>query len=95
MPRDGSGIYSKPAGTTVSPNTTIESAPFNALIDDLVTDQNAARPVVAGGTGANNVNDARTNLGLGSAAIESTIPVAKGGTGATEGRYCQNKPWSW
>jgi hypothetical protein len=52
MPRDGSGVYSKPAGTTASPNTTIESAKYNAFADDLVTDANAARPLTAGGTGA-------------------------------------------
>lgn len=52
MPRDGSGVYSKPAGTTASPNTTIESAKYNATVDDLVVDANAARPVTAGGTGA-------------------------------------------
>jgi hypothetical protein len=51
MPRDGSGVYSKPAGTTASPNTTIESAKYNAFGDDLVTDLNAARPITAGGTG--------------------------------------------
>ena len=52
MPRDGSGVYSAPAGTTATPNTTIESAKYNALVSDLVSDANAARPVTAGGTGA-------------------------------------------
>lgn len=51
MPRDGSGVYSAPAGTTASPNTTIESSKYNALVSDLVTDANAARPITAGGTG--------------------------------------------
>lgn len=35
MPRDSSGNYSKPPGTTAIPNTTIESAPYNALQDDM------------------------------------------------------------
>jgi hypothetical protein len=64
MPRSGGGVYSKPAGTTAVTNTTIESAKYNSVIDDLVTDANAARPVSAGGTGAANAADARTNLGI-------------------------------
>lgn len=51
MPRAG-GIYSAPAGSDAVTNTTIESAKYNALIADLVTDANAARPITAGGTGA-------------------------------------------
>lgn len=51
MPRDGSGVYSPPAGSTATPNTTIESAKYNALVADLVTDANAARPITSGGTG--------------------------------------------
>ena len=43
---------SKPAGTTAVANTTIESAKFNSVIDDIITDLNAPRPIVAGGTGA-------------------------------------------
>ena len=35
-----------------------------------------------GGTGANNVADARANLGLGAVAVENVLPIAKGGTGA-------------
>lgn len=64
MPRNGSGVYSKPAGTTAVPNTTIESAKFNSVVDDLVADANAARPITAGGTGATNAADARDNLGI-------------------------------
>lgn len=51
MPRDGSGVYSPPAGTKGSPNTTIESSKYNAFVDDLASDANAARPITAGGTG--------------------------------------------
>lgn len=64
MSRNGSGVYSKPAGTTAVSGTTIESAKFNSVIDDLVDDANAARPIVAGGTGATTAAGARTNLGL-------------------------------
>lgn len=63
MPRDGSGIYSIPAGTQGTPDTTIESAKYNAYIADVATDLNAPRPIVAGGTGATNAASARTALG--------------------------------
>ncbi len=63
MPRTG-GVYTEPAGTKGTPNTTIQSAPYNAFVDDLVGDANAARPITAGGTGATNATTARTNLGL-------------------------------
>jgi hypothetical protein len=44
MPFNGQQIYSKPAGTTAAPNTTIESAKFNEVIDDLVNAINYQRP---------------------------------------------------
>lgn len=40
--------------------------------------------IAQGGTNAITAADARTNLGLGSVAVENTVPVAKGGTGATD-----------
>lgn len=61
MPRDGSGIYTKPFPDVIT-NTTIESAVENGTTNDLVTDANAARPIIAGGTGASNAVTARTNL---------------------------------
>ncbi|WP_370906442.1 hypothetical protein [Ensifer sp. WSM1721] len=45
------------------PNTTIQSVPYNALIDDLTADANAARPITAGGTGATSASGARAALG--------------------------------
>lgn len=63
MPRTG-GVYNEPAGTKGTPNTTIQSAPYNAFVDDLVGDANAARPVTAGGTGATTASGARTALGV-------------------------------
>jgi uncharacterized protein YigA (DUF484 family) len=62
LPRSGGGIYSKGSPSVVT-GTTIQSAAYNTTIDDLVTDANAARPISAGGTGAANAADARTNLG--------------------------------
>jgi hypothetical protein len=64
MPRNESGVFSKPANTTATPNTTIQSALFNSVVDDFVADANTARPVSAGGTGATSAADARTALGL-------------------------------
>ncbi|MBB6304052.1 hypothetical protein [Rhizobium leucaenae] len=64
MPRNGSGVYSKPAGTTAQPNTTIESAKYNQTVDDLVADANVPRPMVAGGHGAATVAGAQTNLSV-------------------------------
>lgn len=63
MPRTG-GVYSPPAGTKGTPNTTIQSVPYNTFIDDLTADANAARPVTAGGTGATSASAARAALGL-------------------------------
>lgn len=63
LPRTG-GVYAPPAGTKSVSNTTIQSVPYNALVDDLADDANAARPVTAGGTAATNATDARKNLGL-------------------------------
>jgi hypothetical protein len=52
MPRDGSNIYHRPAGTDAVTDTTIESSKYNALVADLEQDANLPRPIVAGGTGA-------------------------------------------
>ncbi|MGI8397809.1 hypothetical protein ACRYWZ_15660 [Agrobacterium deltaense] len=72
MPRNGSGVYSKPAGTTAVPNTTIESAKFNQVVDDLVQDANFARPVNAGGTGGNSKQSGIDTLLDGATVISDT-----------------------
>ena len=64
MPRDGSGVFSKVAGTTAVSGTAIESAKYNSVIDDFAADANTPRPIVAGGTGASTAGAARTALGL-------------------------------
>lgn len=61
MSRDGSGIYHQPF-PDVAPGTTIESAVYNGFTRDVEQDLNAVRPIIAGGTGANNAQTARTNL---------------------------------
>lgn len=71
LPRTG-GVYSPPAGTKGVSNTTIQSVPYNAFVDDLTADANAARPITAGGTGATSASGARTALGLGTAAVKNT-----------------------
>jgi hypothetical protein len=63
MPRDGSDVYNVPNGTYGIEDTTIESASYNAFVDDLAQDLNHPRPILAGGTAATNAADAMTNLG--------------------------------
>ena len=63
MPRDGSGVYSTPPGTHGTPNTTILSANYNSNVDDVATDLNTPRPIVAGGTGATTAASALTAIG--------------------------------
>lgn len=76
MPRNGSGVASKPAGTTAVTGTTIESAKFNSVVDDLYDLQNEARPIVVGGTGATTAAGARTNLGAQAAVKGADIASA-------------------
>jgi len=64
MSRNGSGVYSLPAGSAAVDNTIIDPVVFNTLISDLESDANTARPIVAGGTGATTSAAARTNLGI-------------------------------
>jgi hypothetical protein len=74
MPRNGSGIYGPPAGTAAVPNTTIESADYNAVVADMsqaLTDSvnvHATAPFQANQPmGGNKL----TGLGAGAAAADS------------------------
>lgn len=62
MPRDGSGVYTRPPGTDAVPDTTIESSKYNNFVGDVETDLNAVRPIIAGGTGGSNGTTARANM---------------------------------
>lgn len=73
MPRDGSGVASKPAGTTFTPNTTIESSKVNSLADDIYSMLNSALPITVGGTGSSTAATARTALGAAGLADENTF----------------------
>lgn len=52
LPRNGSGVYSLPGTYEATTGTTILAAQHNDPLEDLQTDMNTARPIVAGGTGA-------------------------------------------
>jgi hypothetical protein len=70
MPRDGSGVYSLPAGTAAVANTPANSAHVNGRFADLAADANSPRPITAGGTGASSAAGALTNLGITATAAE-------------------------
>ena len=75
MPRNGSGVYSRPAGTAAVSGQTIESAKYNTLMADIETDLNTARPIVAGGTGSTSAAGALTALGAASASSLTALDV--------------------
>lgn len=83
MARNGSGVYSLPAGTAIVNGDVSDASDLNTPFDDLESDANIARPVVAGGTGATTAGDARTNLGLDTMATQSAGAVAITGGTAT------------
>ena len=64
MARNGSGVYSLPAGSVVANGDTSDATDVNTPIADIAADLNTARPIVAGGTGATSASAARTALGV-------------------------------
>lgn len=66
MGRNASGVYSLPAGSIVADGEDILASQHNNPINDIAADLNAARPIVAGGTGASTAAEARAALGVGS-----------------------------
>lgn len=63
MPRDGSNVYHRPPGIDAVTNTTISSTAYNLNVQDVETDLNTPRPIVAGGTGATTAAGAINALG--------------------------------
>ena len=81
MARNGSGVYTLPAGSTVTDGDDILASQHNTPLIDLQSDANTARPIVAGGTGATTASAARTALGLDTMATQAASAVAvTGGT---------------
>lgn len=64
MPRNGAGVFSLPAGYLATSGQTATAAQHNDPLEDLESDMNTARPIVAGGTGATTAAAARTSLGI-------------------------------
>lgn len=62
MPRNGSGVYSLPGTYEAVSGEAIEAQQHNDPLEDLESDANAARPIVAGGTGAATAQGAIDNI---------------------------------
>lgn len=77
MPRNGSGIYSLPSGYLAETGELILADQHNDPLKDIKDDLNAARPVVAGGTGATTASGARSNLSVYSQAESNAAYVKR------------------
>ena len=81
MARDGGGVYTLPVGSTVANGETSDATDLNTPFDDLETDANTARPIVAGGTGGVTAAAARTNLDI-ETGLPFIIHTGAGSSGA-------------
>lgn len=70
IPRNGSGVYSLPNTYEAVSGETIEAQQHNDPLEDLQQDANAARPIVAGGTGGTTAQEALTALFAGGKTID-------------------------
>lgn len=84
MPRNGSGVYSLPAGTAAVNGLPAESADVNSRFNDLESDMNVDRPISAGGTGASSVADAKANLGISSLAVDVVANYSAAADGSAD-----------
>lgn len=75
MPRNGSDVFYYSTSAFVD-GTTIVASTMNSKLGELLTDLNTARPIAVGGTGATSASGARTNLGLGTMAVEAAANYA-------------------
>jgi hypothetical protein len=62
MARNGSEVYSLPAGYLATTGAFATASQHNEPLQDLEAEMNLARPIVAGGTGATTAAGARSNL---------------------------------
>lgn len=87
MPLNGQGQYSPPVGTLAVPDTPIESAKYNAFVNDLQSCLNTPRSIEMGGTGATSAGGALANLGARAAIVGEVIAYA-GTTAPTGWLFC-------
>ncbi len=73
MPRSGAGVYTLPVGLPSNGDTSDADEDLRAPLEDVATDLNTPRPILAGGTGADNAIFARKNLGLNSFKDTATL----------------------
>lgn len=71
MPRSGGGAYTLPANYEAVAGETILASQHNDPLEDLETDANTARPIVAGGTNASTAVGGADNLSTRGTAIAS------------------------
>ena len=80
MSRNGSGVYTLPAGSIISNGDTSDATDINIPLLDIQTDLNTARPVVAGGTGETSISAVQTTFKIpafdGSASISGDWTVS-------------------